>query len=349
MIGSGHVMRTLTLSNALKRRGAKIRFICQEVSGNLEDTIQNKHHELALIGLRFDPEKSNEYGIFGRNITDIEKDAAETISRLYEDTDLLIVDHYDLDYRWHRLIKKHVGKLMVIDDLANRELDCDLVLDQTPKRLEKDYSSIVDSDTVKLLGSSYALIRSQFAEKRRDSISNKKNNKRINTILISMGGTDPKGITVKIIKELEKNYQSFKDVKINIVVTDGFPHITNIKKIIIKSKLSFRLLINVENMARLMLEADLAIGGGGTTSLERCVMALPSLVVVQASNQDYISNVLEKCNAIKIISDIKLLSDLVRNLQNNYELAVMSRASLSICDGVGAERVVENIQNRLCC
>ena len=134
-IGSGHIMRCLTLAEGLRESGAEIEFVCRKHSGNLNELISGKNfivHELSLLEVTgsqtTDSDTKNKYvrwpGVSQK------QDANDTITALVEkQPEWLIVDHYGLDNVWEKKVRPHVGNIMVIDDLANRHHHCVLLLD----------------------------------------------------------------------------------------------------------------------------------------------------------------------------------------------------------------------------
>src|SRR5690625_1048344 len=115
-IGSGHVMRCLTLARQLKRHNMNVTFICRDVEGNYIDFLRRERMEVATLS----------------NSSDLKSDAFETIYNVKHvgDIHLLIVDHYELDEKWETMLRPYVNHIMVIDDLANRRHNCDVLLDQ---------------------------------------------------------------------------------------------------------------------------------------------------------------------------------------------------------------------------
>lgn len=174
-IGSGHVMRCLTIADNLKVRGCNVRFWMEPLAGNLINLVAQQGYK--------------------------------NISKA-EDADLYIVDHYGLDIEWEKSIRQHTKKLMVIDDLA-RVHDCDLLLDQNVvPNFESRYDGLVPNHCVKLLGPKYLIMREEFLMAR-NQMSQRHNIKRL---LVFMGGTDPTNETMKILTALE-NY-SFAQIDI---------------------------------------------------------------------------------------------------------------------------------------
>jgi|APSaa5957512535_1039671.scaffolds.fasta_scaffold04901_5 UDP-2,4-diacetamido-2,4,6-trideoxy-beta-L-altropyranose hydrolase len=345
LIGIGHIMRTLTLSDSLKALGFKIVYICTNAVGNINDLIVRRGYDVSII--ENSCIKNN--GKRSMPISDecILKDANETIDCIKEKCNWLIVDHYYIDYRWHSIVRKSTDRIMVIDDLANRKLDCDLLLDQTYGRKVIHYSSLVNHNCKLLLGSKYALIRPQFLSVRDGSIKRRLNNNIIRNILISVGGIDINNVSLALLNTIYKIYKGNGEIVINVVLTGKSPNIDLIKKFIENSSLNMTLFIDVEDMENLMAEADVSIGGGGTTSWERCVVALPSIVVVQADNQKFLSGQLEAKGAIIILKKIDDLPKVIQSIEKNSFLSRMSYLASLICDGFGSTRVSKSI-NYLC-
>lgn len=180
-IGSGHVMRCLTVAKKLRMRGCYVKFWMESLEGNLIDYVTNEGFE---------------------NV------------KKAEQADLYIVDHYSLDVEWERSIRPFTQKLVVIDDLA-REHDCELLLDQNiVPNYETRYDDKVQAHCVKLLGPKYLIIRDEFIEARRKLRVRTPDIKRL---LIFMGGTDPTSETMKILQALK--FFNFEHV--DIVVGNG--------------------------------------------------------------------------------------------------------------------------------
>lgn len=182
-IGSGHVMRCLTVAKKLRDEGCHVKFWMEPLEGNLIDYV-------AIEGFE---------NIIGS-----------------EQAKLYIVDHYGLNKQWETLIRNYTRKLVVIDDLA-REHDCDLLLDQNVvPHYETRYDDLVPTHCVKLLGPKYLMMRDEFIEARQQL---RQRASQINRLLVFMGGTDPTNETMKIIKALN----AFTFEQIDIVVGNGNP------------------------------------------------------------------------------------------------------------------------------
>jgi UDP-2,4-diacetamido-2,4,6-trideoxy-beta-L-altropyranose hydrolase len=340
-IGAGHAMRCLTLAEVFRDSGATTEFITRAHVGNLNNYIKSKGF---MVYPLLDPSKF----ISQDNLDGYEewlgvkqqKDAEETIQLLVgTHADLLIIDHYALDYMWENMLRPHTDKIMVIDDLAARTHDCDWLLDMTEGRQMDDYRHKVPCNCQFLLGARYALLRPQFAKYRVASLEKREKQRPVKRILVSMGGSDPVDATSWVLRGIE---QANVDAKIDVVIGVQAQHIKHIQAQISKMKSQVRLLSQVENMAELMIQADLAIGAGGTTSWERCCLGLPTIILVTEDNQRMIAKNLHHLGAVWSMgwfSDIQS-EDFVEQLQkmivdNDGRYNMSCRAS-NVCDGGGA-------------
>lgn len=282
-IGSGHLMRCLTLADELRKRGAEISFICREHPSNLNDLLEAKGYAV----LRLD-KPAVEYAMRSGDLAHAawlgvpwEQDAADTLAVLGEDQpDWLIVDHYAIDRRWEEQLRSHVGNIMVIDDLADRPHDCDMLLDQNLYReMEKRYDGLIPQTCQQLFGPRYALLRSEFAAARKGL---RQRDGKVRRVLVFFGGVDPTNETEKALRALASITD--RDFVVDVVVGGGNPRKAQIQAIC-KSHGRFVFHCQIDTMAELMAEADLAIGAGGTATWERCAVGLPALVVAVAENQ----------------------------------------------------------------
>jgi len=201
-IGTGHVMRCLALAQVLKENSINVKFICRNHEGNLIDKIHLDGFK--VFGLDLPAERKGEKKLFHSHWLGAtqQQDARACISVLRQTkVDWLIVDHYGIDEDWHQDLKEYYDKLMVIDDLADRKHQCDILLDQTFGRQQRDYKALVPKSCELLLGSQYALLRPEFAKWRQYSLERRKQPV-FKQLLINMGGVDANNITEQIVKKL---------------------------------------------------------------------------------------------------------------------------------------------------
>lgn len=349
-IGSGHVMRCLTLADELRQRGCFNTFICREHSGNLIALIRQKGYNVATLPKKSENFISSPDGVAHSAWLEApwKQDAIDTITALEGNTPAwLIVDHYALDHRWEERLRPHVDRIMVIDDLADRPHDCDLLLDQNlyPDMVTR-YKNLVPDECRILIGPGHALLRPEFATARK---SLRKRDGTIQRILVFFGGTDPSNETEKTLKALSS--VTDRCFSVDVVVGGG-----NINKEQIRDYCSasngFSFHCQVDNMAELMAEADLAIGAGGTTTWERCAVGLPSLVIAVADNQIGIGRSADKAGAVCYLGEAENITEqeLLRSIhaisadQNN--IRHMTQLAMQLVDVKGTERVAEYMVKR---
>ncbi|WLD93087.1 UDP-2,4-diacetamido-2,4,6-trideoxy-beta-L-altropyranose hydrolase [Alkalihalobacillus sp. AL-G] len=290
-IGTGHVMRCLTLAKQLVEHGVEVTFLCRDLEGELSDFIHRNGFDVYLLPKPNIP--------FSRGIIDWYeqnwmKDKEETVSIIKKNSlkaDLLIVDHYGLDYRWETSLRTCFNSIMAIDDLADRNHNCDLLLDQNfYKNYTNRYDNLVPNHCKLLLGPKNVLLREEFLS---DSIKIKKRTGSIKKILVFFGGSDPTNETLKTLKALVR----FSNLLVDVVVGASNKNKLHIKKFCEKYT-NFTYSCQVPNMAERINEADLAIGAGGTTTWERCCLGLPTVSIIVAENQSETTRAVSGIGAI---------------------------------------------------
>jgi UDP-2,4-diacetamido-2,4,6-trideoxy-beta-L-altropyranose hydrolase len=326
-LGIGHVMRCLTLADALVRTGTRCRFVSGSQRGNLNDLIRAKGHAVCEVS-----DLSGD---------DWAADAEFTLAAA-RDSDWLVVDHYGLDYRWERHLQAGVGKLMAIDDLANRRHACDLLLDQTLGRAVSDYDGLTPPSCRFLLGPGYALLRPRFSELRERTLARREHS-RIEEILVAMGGVDRPNVTGRILSQLDGQVDS--GIRVTAVLGGGSMHVEAVRSLAVRAEPRVRVLVGVDDMAQLMADADLAIGAGGSSAWERCCMGLPSIVVPIADNQTLVAKALQSAGAAMVMdpSDLdtsRLAGEVARLSADVSALQAMSVAAAAITDGTGVQATI---------
>jgi UDP-2,4-diacetamido-2,4,6-trideoxy-beta-L-altropyranose hydrolase len=348
-IGTGHVMRCLTLADELRGRGAEIAFICREFDGNLCDYIEEKGYSVYRLPVPDTPTQNIDSNLkheawLGVDWQTDAEQVEEIIKSLGTTPDWLVVDHYALDARWEGYLRPHVKKIMVIDDIADRAHDCDLLLDQNfYENLESRYDGLVPSGCKKLLGPQYALLRPEFREARKNL---RKRNGYVKRIMIFFGGSDPTNETAKALEAIRMLNKP--DIVVDVVIGTLNSHRKVIEQMasdIPDCTCHFK----VENMAALMARADLAIGAGGITVWERCALALPSIVITVAENQERTVSDMAESGYLLFLgkSEIVLVDSLYHVfktvLQSPLLLISFVRKTLSFVDCKGAKRIAQEV------
>ncbi|MBL77291.1 MAG: UDP-2,4-diacetamido-2,4,6-trideoxy-beta-L-altropyranose hydrolase [Chloroflexi bacterium] len=332
-VGYGHIIRCMALANYLKIH-FKIIFITSNSTGNLNSLIKkNNFRRISLMRL---------IPLSHSNIINDAQQTIKIIKKFGNEKSLLLVDSYNLPIRWESLVKPYVRKLIVIDDLISRKHNCDLIIDQNLHTdMKKLYQNLIPNSCVKLFGPDYAILRKQFFIQRKHM---KVRSLPIQKILISFGGSDKKDYTLSILNLIEC-LEKIK--KIYVVVGSASSNKDKIRYFC-KNHSQFEYIEQTENMAKLMRNADLAIGSGGTTTWERCCLGLPSIIFVTSIDQKDIANAVSRYNCGinlgKLNKSSKLVLSKILSSFNKKEFEIMSKNCMNLVDGKGAIRITNVIR-----
>lgn len=347
-IGTGHVMRCLTLADELTRQGQECRFVCRDHEGHLGDLLSSRGYDIILLPAHsceaLDTKDSSLDAYVSWLGVPWQEDARQTINALTSwKPDWLVVDHYALDAEWERALADVVGRIMVIDDLANRSHECALLLDQNLGRAYSDYDSLLPADCSRLIGPRYALLRHEFKELRERSLK-RRQHPELKRILISLGGVDRTNVTGKVLAALEESTLS-ASTELDIIMGASAPFLEEVRQQAAGLPFKATVGVNVMDMAERMCLADLSIGAAGGTSWERCCLGLPAVLVVLAKNQVAGANALEESGAARKIDDSEQLRTtlprVLTTLSEPSRLEQMSGAAASITNGNGVFRTLQ--------
>lgn len=299
LMGTGHIMRCLTLADALSARGAEIQFVCTPETADIVPRLRQQGYPL---------------------------------TRHVEPGSLLVIDHYGLDLDYERQISRQFQQVMVIDDLPQRPRLCHILLDQTFGRMARHWEKWVPAGTRILAGTDYLLLRPEFSTPAPPR-------QRLNSVLVTMGGTDPQNVTALVLEALR---QTGLDLAIHVVMGQQAPHIDAIAAQISQFKQA-TLHINATNMDQLMRQADLAIGAGGSTAWERCALSLPTLLLTIADNQkDVVASLVQAQAAVTSpLTPAEIAAQVMDLYHSPDRLQHLSRMAGQICPGNGTDKVAD--------
>lgn len=344
-MGTGHLVRCLTLANALATRGVRCSFLClAECLGTLEDRIGAAGHALRL--LRVSP-VSNERGpphaawlphAWQHDAAACE-DALASVGR----PDWLVVDHYALDASWESAMSGHARSLLVVDDLADRAHVGRMLLDQNPlPGFEARYAGLIAADCRTLVGPRFALLRPEFTQLRAGALARRPPG-RPQRILVMMGGADRLDVTGAVVDTLaDLPYCGAVDV----VAGPLYPRLDALRARVGRLR-SASLLIAPSALGDTMAQADLAIGAPSVTSYERCTLGLPTVAIASAANQEPLGEELHRLGVHEYLGRFEtmpleaLRRVLLQAIEGRIDLAPQRRAASALCDGLGAERVCD--------
>jgi len=255
-IGTGHLMRCLSIADELSRHGSCCYFLCKELKSPLHALVVEQGHKVHTV--------------------ENEDDALVMLTKLKPEW--LIIDHYGLDARFERKARAFSKCVLVIDDLADRPHHCDFLLDQGPLRTPDDYRPWIDRECKLCLGTEYALIRPEFRQLRKSNISSWRKG------LICFGGADPDNVALAILQALD-NQPRMRDIKWTVIAGSANPNLKALKYFANNSRLNITLIKQSDRIAELMASHDFAIGAAGGMTWERACIGMPSLVIPISDKQ----------------------------------------------------------------
>lgn len=252
----------------------------------------------------------------------------------------IIVDSYDID-NTKKLVDfyRFSEKVIYIDDLNLLDsYDIDLLINYAVGAENYNY----DGKAGKLLGSKFTPLRTQFL-----NISYRELKKNLKNVLITMGAADEFNYTSYILKIL---LQSYPDLNYKVVLG-----MTNKNKDVIKNTFNYsnvEFYTNVEDMASLMQNNDIAVSAGGSTIYELCACRIPTIAVITADNQKQFISAINSKIALEYVDFTKGARDEIVNKFNSLYKDYDYRKKLaydmnSLVDGKGTDRIAEEINAML--
>jgi len=346
-IGTGHVMRCLTLADALREQGAECQFVSREHDGHLMDHIRSRGYAAHALPtprantlFESDLAHASWLGVDWQTDTDQTRVALGSAA-----VDWLIVDHYALDSRWESAMRSSCKRIMAIDDLADRQHDCDLLLDQNYGSSAKRYRGLISEDCAQCHGPEYALLKPVYAERRAQMLA--RDGQVCRVLIYFGGGSDAVNLTLLAVQAFQS--PELAHIALDIVVGAAYAHHSSLEELVAqrgKATIYWQL----PDLADLMAKADLAIGAGGATTWERCCMGLPTIVISVAENQRAACEALSADKLIDYLGHIdQVNSELVRDrvlffVKNSDLLLELSEKGMKLVDGNGIECVVDKIR-----
>ena len=343
-IGTGHVMRCIALAQAWQNQGGDVTFlshcdseaICQRILDEGFDFIPiEKPHP--------DPnDLKKTLLILSNSTSSTDRTNITNPTNQTNSTSIpwLVLDGYHFTPDYQKAIRKEGYRLLVIDDIAHLEhYHADILLNQNIHASSLRYSC--DRDTVKLLGCEHVLLRREFLKY--------KDWKRVipdkaKKIIVTMGGSDPDNVTLKVIRTL--NSLNDPDLEVKVIAGPANPNINNLEKEIHLSPSTFHLLPDVSGMPELMAWSDMAVTAAGSTCWELAFMGVPSITGVAFENQQNVAKGLERAKIFQTVGWYKTMN----NDMLGAELSVLmldkklrekkSKLGRQLIDGKGAKKIV---------
>lgn len=324
-VGGGHVLRCLTLAHAVAARGAACAFVAQPGAAAILRTFD-------AGGAKHLPATTDEPRPLALE--------AEAIAGGWE-ADVVVVDHYRLTAAQETRLRGGRRRIASIDDLPGRRHDCDLLIDPTLGVTADSRRGVAPASSAVLAGPAYALVRPAYAEARPAALARRKAADEPRRVLLSLGLTDLRGVTGVVLHILGS---ALDGLTIDVALGSGAPSLSWLKHRAQEDPL-FNLHVDSLDMPRLMAEADIGIGAGGSSVWERACLGLPSLNLVLADNQRPMADELGRRGAALTVETRdrafaeRLLAAFGRLRDEPGLRASLSETSAGLCDGLGAARV----------
>ena len=347
-IGTGHVKRCLTLADALREQGAECHFACREHEAHLMEHIRSCEYEAHSLG-RSEVNASFESDLAHASWLGVpwQTDAEQTRQALGDEAlDWLIVDHYALDHRWESVLRSSCKRIMVIDDLADRQHDCDLLLDQNYGSSAERYRGLLPAGCRQCHGPKYALFKPVYAERRAQLPAR---DGRVRRVLIYFGGgADAVNLTHLTVQAFQA--PGLANIELDIVVGAAYAHQSSLEELV-EQRGNATIHLQLPDLADLMAKADLAIGAGGATTWERCCMGLPTIVISIAENQRPACEALSADKMIDYLGCVdQVTSESIRDrvsffVKNSDLLLDLSERGMKLVGGNGTKRILDKVRS----
>ncbi len=350
-------MRCLTLARVLQEAGAECHFICRDHPASLHGLIPAQGFGLTVLTAP-DPGgcPAPDAGPYAAWLgADLEHDRGQTLAALkaWQDgparVDHLVVDHYAIDRRWQAPLREWVRHMTVIDDLADRAHDADVLLDQNLGRQPQDYRDLVPAGCRCLVGTQYALLRPEFGQWRATSLARRAVSG-LSRLTICLGGMDADNASGALVDMLDRGGW-LQQLQVEVILGATAPHQAGVRAQIDRLEqqspvplAGITLAVGVTNMAERLAMTDLVIGAAGSSAWERCCLGVPTLVMVLAENQRSLAQALVAQGAAASLPQEALFQPAVLAAALRAvspQLSAMQRAAAAVLDGSGAQRVAE--------
>lgn len=322
-IGTGHIMRCLSLADALWEQGGEITFVTAEPY--FQRLIQTRGYPCTVLGTAYD-RMEEELSVF---LPLLEREQPE----------LVILDSYFVTLEYMKAIKG-ISKLLYIDDLNAFDYPADAVVNYAVYGPEMPYPQ----NKKYFLGPQYAPLRRQF-----QGLGQRIVRDHVEDVLISTGGTDQYHVALRCAKHL-REHPPRENMKFHFVLGAMNQDVAELEGIAENSP-SIQLHCQVADMCSLMCQCDAAVSAAGTTLYELCACGLPTVTYILADNQIQGAGAFQKAGLMPCAGDIRknarflehlfeLLNSLADDFAQRQRVAEQMQGTV---DGRGAARLAEAV------
>lgn len=346
-IGTGHLRRCLSIAGALTTLGAEVRFVIRRLDEVGQAAFGSSPFPVDWLsapdGDRA-PTRPDAPSHLEWAGVDQATDGADTVEALRAwGPVLVIVDHYAFDARWHDQVRAGLAcRMMAIDDLADRPLAVDMLLNANLADHAQTYAGRLKAGTRVLGGPRFAILGDVYKSQPAYAFS-----PIVRSIGVFMGGTDPGGASaLALLACREAGFAG----PMEVVSTSANPHLPDLRTAC-EADGDVTLSLDLPDLAAFHARHDLQIGGGGTANYERCLMGAPGVAITLAANQLAVVPQLAALGALQAarledgpgwpgLEDAPRLADAVRALIVDPEARRdLSEKGRALVDGRGTERI----------
>jgi len=326
-MGTGHVMRCLALAQAWQDDGGNAVFAMAQSTPAIDDHLRSEQVEIVQL--------KSAVGS-ARNIRQVLELARD------RDAEWIMVDGYQFDAKYQRSLKAAGLKVLFVDDTGQCEhYYADLILNQNAHANEKMYGNR-EAYTRLLLGPRYAMLRREFKFWRRWK---REVPKAATKILVTIGGSDPDGLTLRLVEALPKICA--RGIEATIVVGGSNPSMTKLRQAVAGMGAGIHLVSNAGNMPELMAQSDIAVICGGGTAWELLYMGCAILSYARDTVQEQILKELSVIGAARSLGAVDAFQEatLARAIEElllpTGRREAMARLGRKLVDGKGTSRVLQ--------
>ena len=328
-IGTGHIMRTLAMAQTFQDMGSEVTFLCVKLPQKLEELLEKEDTKLVQ---------------FYDDTIGSHQDAEITAAIAhFLDIDWVIADGYLFDSKFQKTLKEQGIKQMLVDDYGHASsYYADIVLNPGINPNPNFYLN-KDDDTQLLLGPDYTPLRREFLITPR---CQKEITPAGNKVLVTMGGSDPRQMTLKVVDSLK---EKASELQIAVVAGPLSSYLEPLSVARSGSESQILLLDDVSNMADLMSWADIGISAGGTTLGEMAYMGLPNLIIKTAPNQSCSMFYETRFGTSVYLGDAETITtkqirqEVLSLLGDDFQRQVMSENGNRLIDGKGSKRIYDTL------
>lgn len=369
-IGMGHVMRCLSVADALLKRGEEVLFV------TADDTpvplLTKKGIPCRVLHTDY-ADMEAELPKLWDVLNELSQRVESPEAALAQKNTSILVDSYYVTEKYLAALKKRITTIYM-DDIYAFSYPVDMLINYNIYGVEMGYEKdAAFANTKLLLGTEYVPLREEFsagagyvqsrkelslgaenmtsAEDRMLQTAEQGRTAADGGILITTGGSDSFNLAGQLLTEAMK-YDALKTKEYHVVSGSLNPHIGELQALA-QEHGNIHIHCNVTNMAELMAESKVALSAGGSTLYELCAMGVPVIAFSFAENQERLVQTFVKRGIAQYGGNYrtdgnKMIQNTIAGLETLLEdgnlRAEYRKKARTLVDGKGADRIAEAIQ-----